>query len=119
MGFDHVTTGADLAAFMLERIADDEQEARRTIDELRRLGPGAGTRVQTAALGEHVVRWSPERVLAECEAKRQLVEWALDLEYQREVDDPAAPLAPFGLDVLQLLAPAYSTHPGFRQDWLV
>ncbi|MGY1843008.1 DUF6221 family protein [Modestobacter sp. SYSU DS0875] len=73
----------------------------------------------------HIVRWDPERVVAECDAKRRVVEGcaaalvvpplhrkllASSVNYdrgRRELADQA----------LRLLALPYADHPGYRQEW--
>jgi len=72
--------------------------------------PGEGPRflissaeeTQSTAAG-HIVRWDPDRVLAECAAKRRIVQW-----YQwGDVREP----------VLGPLAAVYADHPDYDQSW--
>ena len=51
--------------------------------------------------GPHIARWDPARVLAECEAKRQLIE---------RVGNPD--WAGF-----RILALPYADHPDYQQEW--
>jgi hypothetical protein len=52
---------------------------------------------------EHIARWDPARVLAECEAKRRIV---------------AFYAGPVGSHyVLHFLALAYADHPDYREEW--
>lgn len=55
---------------------------------------------------EHVVSWDPARVVAECETKRRIIEWASDLEYGGQEDD-----------LLKLLALPYADHGDYREEW--
>lgn len=49
---------------------------------------------------EHIAAWHPTRVLAECAAKRRLVEASAGNE-----------------KVLRILAEAYADHPDYRDEW--
>jgi hypothetical protein len=53
---------------------------------------------------EHIAAWHPTRVLAECRAKRQLVESVGADDAAREV-------------VLRTLAVVYADHPDYSEDW--
>lgn len=66
------------------------------------------------ANGAHIARHDPARVLAECEAKRRIVEWH-DCEPEHvwgcgacTHDRPC---------VLALLALPYADHPDYREEW--
>lgn len=73
----------------------------------------------------HIARWDPVRVLAECEAKRRVVE--LHKPYRRIHGvgceaclqprrlPPDAPGWP--CDTLRLLALPYADRPGYRAEW--
>jgi hypothetical protein len=95
----------DLAEFLLARIAEDEAIAR-TAD------PATGTWRSLDMCREteeaHVVRWSPTRVLAECEAKRPTIERVCKVIW-----------AIYGVrdEVLMQLATVYADHPGYRDEW--
>jgi len=76
---------ADLVTFLLNRLADDEGAAKRaggrgwTEDEegcCVDLGGDRGESVETHAViyAPHIARWDPARVLAECAAKRRIIE---------------------------------------------
>lgn len=115
----------DLADFLLARIAEDEAEARR----------GAGW-------SDRTTRWG--RVLADCEAKRRIVEAEAGRRVLRdEVGDVAVhtwsdkgsfvsvngeqmttaefdavftePAPPSG--TLRLIALPYADHPDYREQW--
>lgn len=81
---------------------------------------------QTAADLAHIARHDPARVLAECEAKRAIVQVreALDQEarrvgltdYERATDVRATRI---GLDVaIKALATVYADHPDCRAEWV-
>jgi hypothetical protein len=89
------TSTPTLPGFLLARIAEDEARARALdaayeADEVR----PPGRLVNLFAL---VV---PARVLAECEAKRRIVEQVNGMEY-----------------VLRLLALPYADHEDYRPEW--
>lgn len=58
-----------------------------------------------------VARWSPQRVLADCAAKRRIVE-----QYAPALDgDPnSVPLLTW---ILKLLALPYADRPGYLEEW--
>lgn len=105
------TTSNTLTGFLLARIAEDEDVAKLCAQmfpppwEL-------GTRWGIA----HVVRHDPARVLAECDAKRRIVEWAAPVLTNwptvglRYISDD-------GLDLLKILALPYADHPDYREEW--
>jgi hypothetical protein len=100
-----------LAEFLLERIAEDR-------------GPsGIGHYIHcdgdyyitemviNRATADHIARWHPLRVLADCDARRRLVE-----ELARMQRDE------FGWDnvedkVMSYLALPYADHPDFQDEW--
>jgi hypothetical protein len=67
---------------------------------------------ETAA---HVVRHDPARVLAECDAKRRIVELCQRLEHKRMNDNL------WNIDedeeILAALALPYANHPDYREEW--
>lgn len=126
-----------LSDFLLARIAEDEAAARRVAEQMREAVSGGnwkdlpetdaaanlGPRVEEDYHGFPVVVVSPARVLAECEAKRRIVElhtgWHLCPD-GREADatvgsdtDESWRLCP----TLRLLALPYSAHPDFKEEW--
>jgi hypothetical protein len=84
-----------LTDFLLARIAEDEGAAQRH-------GPGASKQ----GLGDY-----PARVLAECEAKRRIV----DLFPKAAQDGDGWNEA--GIQVLEALALPYADHPDYREEW--
>ncbi len=74
------------------------------------------------ACGPHIARWDPARVLAECAAKRFIVELAESMQKLDELGNGpyknagAAEAAILG-DVLRSLASVYADHPDYRPEW--
>ncbi len=86
-------SGMDLVRFLFERIAEDEAAARRA----------HGARVPPGLFG-------PGRVLADCAAKRGIVE----LQRADLMDDPDDWRAD---EILRLLALPYADHPAYQPEW--
>jgi hypothetical protein len=155
-----------LASFLLARIAEDE-EAARAVEPLQDVPVIGGPQRQSfghvrrsyatedgypRTLGDpaaeaHFARHDPARVLAECEAKRRIVElhksWPVLVETQPEfaAADPADPSSvvyrmsqqiawtteqhyrerfgeePPTAPTLRALAQPYADHPDFRSEW--
>ncbi len=61
------------------------------------------------AVATHIAHWDPVRVLAECDAKRRIVEQVEDVKWTGSyaVRDT----------VLRLLALSYAGHPDYREEW--
>lgn len=107
-----------LADFLLARCVDDEAEAR-VIDKGFDWDPRASE--SSADRGLEWVNPTPEwsdtyrlaipaaRVLAECEAKRRIVESARSSRTFRCED--------WADEVLRLLALPYADHPDYRDEW--
>ena len=112
-----------LAEFLLERIAEDETIARAAAsgDGYTEWDNPCSGVVQAAGgnldglvnapggIAIHMARHDPARVLAECDAKRRIVE-----ELQRGVEPGDEWTDP---TVLKLLALPYADHPDFREEW--
>jgi hypothetical protein len=125
-----------IAEFLMARIAEDEVTAQeafvdehliRSLRSIVRSAPIPGGEIT------HIVRWQPTRVLAECEAKRRVVE--LHFAYAErwgQVDllggepDTCATChfgndeggQPFPCDTLRLLALPYAgDHPDYDPAW--
>ena len=121
------TATLTLTEFLLARIAEDEATAQTGRNEYWRVegGPswtddrpyelvGGGKHLATfdddhgILPSIHIGRWSPARVLAECEAKRRIVE---GMQPYCPIDDISAP------EVLGYLATPYADHPDYREEW--
>ena len=104
----------DLTTFILARIAEDERDAYKLAETDRR---------PVLSLARTVNH--PERILAECEAKRRIVTSAanavqdaaeeMDTEGGWVKDGIAAALG----RTLQLLALPYADHPDYDEAWRV
>jgi hypothetical protein len=68
------------------------------------------------AEADHIAAWDPARVLAECDAKRQLVEAHAELGHS-PCDAHDASLRSESCEVLRLLALPYTDRPGYRAEW--
>jgi hypothetical protein len=98
----------EIAEFLLARIAEDEAVARAARGAVDALPVGEGySEVKLPEVFDHVARWDPARVLAECEAKRRIVgihqepaEWQL-------VSDMT----------LRVLALPYADRNDYRPEW--
>jgi hypothetical protein len=92
-----------LTEFLLSRIAEDEA---------RVYGIHSGS-------GDPDFFWGPDRIRAECEAKRRIVERYR--RHERDVTPPGVALddtARFALeDTMRDLAQTYADHPDYRQEW--
>ena len=122
-----------LTEFLLARIAEDEAVARAATpgpwrvcaegSEGSRIAPEGGTkRERSRFLGimngrvqpedgrnaAHIARHDPARVLAECAAKRRIVE---GMQPFGPIDDINAE------EIFALLALPYADHPDYRQEW--
>ena len=136
-----------IAEFLLARITEDEEaaqaaaEAARTApsndlsdrweamvvhsDSGKPFGVIAGAPVQAtrptafAHTVEHIARHDPARVLADCEAKRRIVE-ELALPYiaeRRRLMNGQPSWEDEHPDLLRLLALPYADHPDYREEW--
>lgn len=69
------------------------------------------------ANGRHIARHDPARVLAECEAKRQIIEWHDPAHDPCDAHDAEFKSIP--CDTLKALAQPYADHPDFDPSWKV
>lgn len=88
--------------------------------------PGEGPDILLSAdevssgVGAHIVRWDPARVLAECEAKRRIVEeHGAKGELHRYCQTCGGTDYPvdWPCDTLRLLALPYASHPDYDPAW--
>jgi len=122
----------DLAAWLLGQIDADERLADRALDVSTDLGHQASWSAFAAAdVAEeavaHLEAWSPARVLAECEAKRRIVD--LHPVIGHDVCDTCVvgkrgyPLDPYSTPerwpcgTLRALALSYADRPGYQPHW--
>lgn len=120
-----------LVEFLLARLADDEATARAAICQCG--GPActpelgwmrrseAMHRLDSANVADHVLAWSPARVLAECAAKRAIIEghptWTAKSQPAGQIDDEDWGAWDEWQGTLRLLAAVYSGHPDYEQEW--
>jgi hypothetical protein len=109
----------DLVAWLLAQIAEDGAAARACSDDA--LGD-ITTWVDYTSGDEfarsvaHFQRHTPARVLAECEAKRLLLQqFALRGDSVRATVVPAT--GGVWDDLLRMLALPYADRPGYRNEW--
>jgi DNA-binding transcriptional LysR family regulator len=113
---------SDLTDFLLARIAEDEAVARAVPSGQYRVSanPGVGQLAVDRAT-DQFARWNPARVLAECQAKRRVVEEWRDgiAEFARDVvDGRHADWRSDGYErAIYWLATAYADHPDYRDEW--
>jgi len=86
----------DIAAYLMERIAEDERIAR----------------YHYTAAEPHIARDDPAQVIAECEARRTAV------QHCQWVRDNYSPGAWMAEEVLQHFVQAYRDRPDFPPEWL-
>ncbi|MDB5716458.1 MAG: hypothetical protein JWO15_3855 [Sphingomonadales bacterium] len=126
-----MTTTLTLAGFLLARIAEDEAVARDAFYDGQRWVPEeeavvAADRDLDPVLfldrkrdATHAANWSPARVLAECAAKRQIMnvlnEFALALGNQSSEQFVGTIN---GLRIaVKVLAMVYADHPDYDETW--
>lgn len=110
-----------LSEFVLARIAEDETAAREGLTEGVYIAYADFVAAEVVAMAraegvserglEHVERWMPARVLAECEAKRQIVAECI------ESDEEGTSGGVLARRVLHLLTLPYANHPDYREEW--
>jgi len=117
-----------LTEFLLVRITEDEAQA----DEIHECTCGAGELLTLYGPGFEPDKWRkwccgyPARVLAECEAKRRIVE--IHVEIDEEYPNPKVTCCQecsaygeypggFPCATLKAVATIYADHPDFREDW--
>ena len=114
-----------ITEFLLARIAEDEEVAGALPADGYYTDDGRVLEVPPDAAGSTWPRrWSPVRVLAECEAKRRIVEgWRASLERHIDTEQPVDGEdfyrgGEWGIDyALRALAAVYADHPDYREEW--
>ena len=128
-----------LTSWLLEQIAADEEVARDALTEpvygVGHYGDtaaeeviGMGYNEGCADVGmEHFQRWMPARVLAECAAKRKILEQADEADYDRgqlaqehcvtRAEEDAFYAEAPGELIRRALASVYADRDGFREEW--
>lgn len=107
----------DIAEFLLARIAEDEAVALGVAEPLYSRQTFADRFMSwesdhTDGDSAHVERWNPARVIAECKAKRLMIEDAAQIAHDGDGE--------VGYDVGSLLihmSRPYSDHPGYHWTW--
>lgn len=125
------TVTLTLAEFLLARIAEDERWARTLTDVAKKHADAIAGLIDPtpllAVLGDaDVLRLMADRsesgvkppndlaqVLAECEAKRRIVEWAETYLIDADASDPTRLLAQAARQVLEIEAAPYVAHPDY------
>lgn len=110
-----------LAEFLLARIAEDEALARSVVEAGDEAVGFSDAAWAVANLPEpacsHALRWAPVPVLAECEAKRRIVE-----EHREQVEVGEGPDYVGGVldgleSAIRALAAVHADHPDYREEW--
>jgi hypothetical protein len=125
--------GDDLVEFLRDRLDEDERQARAAmiyqdanwrVEISGIITTSAETDVYTddRELAEHIARHDPARVLADVEAKREIVEQhalvgdgAVCLSYCHTRTPGEA--QPWPCLTLRLLALPYVDHPEYQEEW--
>lgn len=116
----------DLKTFLLARITEDEEAAKRAEQAVRRgekpleawewdyfmLNEGVPPQDDAE---RHVVKWWPARVLADCAAKRAIIEHCRTLGAKVFNDDLWN--VDEHDDILQALAAVYADHTDYQPEW--
>lgn len=98
-----------LADWLLEQIAEDKRDADTEDRDFAR------TSLLPTYDSGHQERWSTDRVRAECDAKRQIIDiCALAVRSDGERATAQTVLAE---ETLRRLALPYSDRPGYREEW--
>jgi hypothetical protein len=94
-----------LAEFLLTRIAEDEAAVRKAegynYDDLY----------------ADFEWWKPSRLLAECDAKRRIVQYILEADAASTAVDNIELGYGVARDLLGLLALPYADHPDYQESW--
>ena len=128
-----MTEGVTLTSFLLARIEEDEYLARYAVCQCG--GPACTPELGWYHRGELNVRLAdfgdlgsrgaidfilamcPSRVLAECKAKRGILEQRERIDRNTSDSEWAMGYSDANYDALQTLAQPYADHPDFREEW--
>lgn len=101
--------GEDLQDSIVSTVVGPNREDHYVITtDSRVYGPNDAT-------AEHIMAWAPHRVLAECAAKRQIVDRWRYFDAGREPYH--ADMADGILSTIRALAAVYETHPDYDPEW--
>jgi hypothetical protein len=117
----------DLITFLKARLDDDEAHARNAFEndyadtkpEWSEIWSGTVNTgdeliyTNDKGLSRHIERWDPKRVLAEVDAKREIIT-VCDGTIGANANPGAIGDAEY---VLQLMALPFSDHPDYRKEW--
>lgn len=123
----------DLVTWLLDQVAQDEQLAQDALDKTtysNRFIRGQMVKVENrpSAWASRAVVWPPARVLAECEAKRRLMERGGPFCDCYEGNPPMDPSTNWTVPIphhydcsayeaAKVLAAPYDERPGYRERW--
>lgn len=116
-----------LLEFLLERISEEEATANLAVQvsptwslKSRLASGGADSVIEGVgmlvctpteqAYSDHIAHWDPERVLAECQARRWIVEGVRQMH-------AVGMAGPESWAVVEFLALPYADHPDHDDDW--
>jgi hypothetical protein len=103
-----------LTEFLLARVAEDEAHAEAAKGKTISMSADW----EDVAAVDHAYRWDPARVLAECEAKRRVVEAAADLESGRALAASGSLIIQgLGHRLLRILAAPCADHSDYDPVW--
>jgi hypothetical protein len=94
-----------LSEFLLARIAEDKED------------------VENSRIGDSPQWWMPDqwnrpRALAECEAKRKVVELVAEVQEGRHIASMTSPITQgIGLRILADMGRVYQDHPDYQPEW--
>ena len=137
------TTMEDLVEFLFERLDEEEKSAQSAtqgkwkvwamevvadpkgnsdIEEAVSVCVASSTNPLHPRTGnaEHIAMWDPERVLAECKAKREMIqEWDdWKIYFRRNQVSNYHYGIRIGIEsALIMLVQVYSNHPDFQEEW--
>jgi hypothetical protein len=109
----------NLAAFLLDRIAEDEAVARAVSAE-DWAESWRGINPRRLEIVRHIARHDPARVLADCDAKRRIVERLsgyLSSEHDPEPEGAWELLDDHAWATLYALALPFADHPDYDPSW--